>query len=308
MVRFKTMNPTEQLDLIQRLCPCCGVDPATTPLGVCCNNMDLADLGAGYVMYFKMIIFFGVIWVFYLVINAVKVLANTKKGYCTSKDNLVFKANSTEPELQYIKNGLPPCSLDWVTLHSQANYGIMNVDTDEKTFVLLFFIAYWFFLSICKQWLKKTNKQIDNSNDTPSDWTLIVRGLPSDEPAEQIKANFEAFGANGKEVAYVKKVNIAYNCEEYVKKFEKINKKKREMKLMQVKEHAKAMERMKERLEKDEKKDDKKSGKEFFAKRPDKKDYSPEFQKKFEQLAQETAEVGDDDSVERDEANHLEQS
>jgi hypothetical protein len=247
--------------------------------------MDLADLGAGYVMYFKMIIFFGFIWVFYLVINVVKLIANTKAGYCTSNDNLVF-SNSTSNEMQYLKAGLAPCSLDWVTIHSQANYGIMNVDSTEKSLMLVFFIIYWIFLAVCKEWLKRTNKQIDVNNDTPSDWTIIVRGLPKDESAEQIKANFEAFGALGKEVCYVKKVNIAYNCEEYVKKFEKVNKRKREMKVLQMKEHSKAMERLKERMTKEGK-----AGAEYTAKKPDKKDFSPEFQKQFEDLAQESNEV-----------------
>lgn len=276
------MSAAEQLEVINRLCPCCGVDPVYEPLGLCCNNMDLADLGAGYVMYFRMIIFFSGIWVFYLVINVIKVAANVKSNYCVSVGSL-----ATTNSKNYTSAGYPACTFDWISSHSVANYGIVEVDNTEKTWVLLFFIAYWVFLSLCKAWLKNTNKAIDINNDTPSDWTLIVRNLPKDEPAEQIKANFEAFGALGREACPVKKVNIAFNCESYVKKLTEVNKDKRLMKLLQVKELPAAKKRMEERLTKGGAKDASASNK-----TPAIKDFSPEFQKKFEVMKESSTEVG----------------
>jgi hypothetical protein len=281
------MNAQEQIDMINRLCPCCGVDPTYHPLPICCDNMEFADLGAGYVMYFRMITFFSGIWLFYLLINVIKVFANVRGDYCTSKNTVSSLAvNSSSNALMYTKLSLPICSLDWVTSHSVANYGTLIADGTEKSWVMVFFIAYWAFLSLCKAWLKKTNKQIDINNDTPSDWTLIVRNLPKDEPAEQIQANFEAFGALGREVCQVKKVNIAFNCESYVKKHAQVNKKKREMKLLQVKETTQAKATMAARFEKEGVKDEA-----AFARSPAIVDYSPEFQKRFEVIKEESNEV-----------------
>lgn len=278
------MTPAEQFELVQRLCPCCGVDPVSTKLGVFCNNMDLADLGAGYVMYFRMIIFFSGIWCFYLLINIIKMSANIGHSYCTTASKLGDFTGGDA--VAYVAKGYPACSSDWITVHSVANYGIMNVDGGEKSWVMIFFIVYWAFLSLCKVWLKSANQQIDVNNDTPSDWTLMVKGLPPDETAEQIQANFEAYGALGKEPCFIKKVNIAYNCEEYVMMFAEVNKKKREMKLMQVKELAQAKETMRARLNKGGKDD-----KQFLDKNPDKTDYSQDFQNKFEDITQRSIQV-----------------
>ena len=272
------MNAQDQIELIDRLCPCCGVDPVYHPLSICCDNMDLADLGAGYVMYFRMIIFFSGIWIFYLIINVIKVIANLRGSGC--------KLGGIDSP--YLTMGLPACSADWITVHSIANYGIILVDTTEKSWVLIFFIAYWAFLSMCKAWLKRTNKLIDISNDTPSDWTIIVRNLPKDEPVEQIQANFEAFGALGRHVCPVKKVNLAFNCESYVKKHTEVNKKKRDMKLLQVKELSQAKAKMAARLDKQGVKN-----KADFAKRVPISDYSPEFQKKFESIKVESSELNE---------------
>lgn len=269
--------------MINRLCPCCGVDPEFTPLGLSCDNMELADLGAGYVMYFKMCIFFGIVMLVFAGINIIKVIANMKGGNCVYNKSEI--AGSV-----YVLAGYPPCSLDWITYHSIANYSVFRVDSTEKTGILLFFLAYWLVLSGCKSWISKTNKLIDVSNDTPSDWTIVVKGLPADEPVEQIKANFEAFGALGKMHCPIKKISLAYNCREYTEMAAKVNQSKRKMKILQVKETPEARKRMEARLL--EKKDAKNQTKEDIAKmKPGKIDFSAEFQRRFEELTEETRKV-----------------
>lgn len=282
--RFRTLQPQEQLQLINRLCPCCGVDPQYTELGVTCDNLELADLGAGYVMYFKLVIFFGFLLIMFSVINVIKAISNTGKKYCvTSADGTISTGNAAN----YAAAGYPPCIRDWITVHSIANYGISNVDTQEKAWVFVFFLLYWFVLSGCKSYIKKTNKVIDINNDTPSDWTLIVKDLPKDEPAEQIKANFEAYGALGKMVCTVKKVNLAYSCSEYLQLEAKVNQEKRQMKVLQVKEMPTALKAMKEKVAKEGKKivDETKM-------KPDKTCFSPEFQAKMQKLTEDTMHVG----------------
>ena len=271
------------MHVINRLCPCCGVDPQFLELPVNCDNLDLADLGAGYVMYFKMVIFFGCIMILFSIINIIKAISNTTKGYCTTSTTTI---SSTSNAALYVLKGWPVCSFDWITAHSVANYGVMNVDSQEKTWVLIFFLFYWFTLSGLKSYIKKTNKLIDVSNDTPSDWTLIIKNLPKDEPAEQIRANFEAYGNLGKSVCPVKKVNLVYKCDEYIKLAAKVAADKRQMKTLQMKETPSAIERMKEKLKSEGKKivDEKKI-------KPDKTCFSLLFQEKARKLTDESTEV-----------------
>ena len=280
--KFRQLTPQEQALIIHRLCPCCGVDPESEPLPLCCDNMELGDIGAGYVLYFKLCILFGFIMLVFSVINAIKLIANLKGGYCIS--------DTSKTVNPYLGLGYVVCNLDWITIHSIANYGVMNVDGAEKDWILVYFLVYWLALSFCRAYLTRTNKTIDNVNDTPSDWTIMVKGLPIDEPVEQIKANFETFGALGKMVCKIKKISLAYNCEEYNDLFEKVTKRKREMKLLQVKETPQAIDRMKKRLESDpnRKKDEKLD---FVKFKPDKKDYSPEFLKSFEEISEESRKV-----------------
>lgn len=131
------MTPEEQMQVINRLCPCCGVDPQSIDLPVGCDNMDLADLGAGYVMYFKMVIFFGIIMILFSIISVIKAISNSTKGYCTTSTSSVSISSNAAI---YPLKGWQVCSFDWITAHSVANYGVMNVDSQEKTWVLIFFL------------------------------------------------------------------------------------------------------------------------------------------------------------------------
>ncbi len=176
-------------------------------------------MGSGYVLYFKMVIFFGGISVFFCLINVIKAISNISKGFCKSDQKA------------YLLLG-HQCVRDWVTVHSVVNYSIFAEDTTEKAWMLVFWIVYALVLSICKVYIKRTNKSVDVMNDTPADWTLMVKGMPQSEPIEAIKRNFEQYGAPpGKNIpCYVKKINRAYNLDEYLKQEKKVNKLKTELK------------------------------------------------------------------------------
>ena len=212
-------SPEEQAALLNSLCPCCGVDPNFTPFALCCDNMELADMGSGYVLYFKMVIFFGCISVFFCLINVIKAASNVSKGYCSTSQD-------TYNALGHV------CVRDWVTVHSVVNYNIFVEDKTEKAWMLVFWIAYTLTLSVCKVFIKRTNKTVDNTNDTPADWTLMVKGMPPSESLEAIKLNFERFGAPQSKnmTCHVKKINRAYKLDEYLKQEKKVNKLKTDLK------------------------------------------------------------------------------
>jgi lipid-A-disaccharide synthase-like uncharacterized protein len=212
-------SPQEQATLLNSLCPCCGVDPNFTPYSLSCDNMELADMGSGYVLYFKLVIFIGCLSILFCLINVIKAISNISKGFCSN----------TQQVYNYLGH---VCVRDWVTVHSVVNYNMFEEDSTEKAWMLVFWIFYTLGLSVCKIYLKRTNKSVDIMNDTPGDWTLMIKGMPVSEPEEVIKKNFEAFGApEAKKITcYVKKINRAYNLDEYLKQEKTVNKLKTELK------------------------------------------------------------------------------
>lgn len=253
--------------------------------------MELSELGAGYVMFFKLVIFFGGILIVFSVINIIKAIANFGGSWCISESE--YKAMSTSSSIgslpktiNYVLLDLPVCNEDWVTVHSIANYGVFIVDEAEKSWMMIALLAYWFVLAICKHYIDATNKEIDRKSDLPSDWTLMVRGLPPDESIADIKNNFEMYGTLGKMPCPVKKISMAYRCSEYEELAKKVDLKKRQMKKQQLLEMAAAI-KVKEEKDSKAQKDEVKSK----VGKPDIKDFSADFQKKFEALSEQTREV-----------------
>jgi hypothetical protein len=295
---FRQLNATEQAAVIQRLCPCCGVDPESKPLSLCCDNMDLADLGAGYVMYFKLVIAFGLIMIVACVPSFFKLSRTVSGNECLSESDL------SNPTLllknTYYLYGMARkdmnviCTKDWITVHSIANYG-WSKDTTERDWSVFLVLLYWVILSFIKTYIKRTNKTIDVKNDTPSDWTLMVSNLPPDEPAETIAKNFQESGSNGGVPCYVSKVNFAYKTEEFDKLAVEVDKLKRECKSLQVIEMPRALEKAKARIQaKESAQDPEKKAKEEVAPKkitPKLDDFSPELKKKVELAAEKGREV-----------------
>ena len=177
-------------------------------------------MGAGYVVYFKMVTFFGIIITLFVLINFIKIISNIRGTQCSGG---IYA-------FQY-----QPCVKDWITVHSVANYGIQKEDGTEKGWVLVYWIAYSMALSVCKLYIKSTNKEVDKLNDTPSDWTMMVSGMPVVESEESIRQNFEAFGHINMRCD-VKKVNRAYKLDEFLKKEASMNQVRNELKKLKDEE------------------------------------------------------------------------
>ena len=119
-VAFKKMDLNQQMESLNRLCPCCGIDPENKPLSIFCPNMELVDLGEGYVLYFKMLIYFGLLSIVFYGIGIYKVIVNLRGDGCS-----VNAVSISGSDLQrFSSENLPPCHSDWVNPHSIANYGI----------------------------------------------------------------------------------------------------------------------------------------------------------------------------------------
>lgn len=165
------MDLEQQMEIFNRLCPCCGVDSENEPLSIFCDNMELADLGEGYVLFFKMMIYFGIIGILFYGINVYKLIVNFNGGLCTNRP----------PELTgsdiktFGKNKIPPCFNDGINPHSIANYGVDKIDVVERCLMVGFLSFFWLSMAIVYHIVLKISRTIDEQTDTPSDWTLWVK-------------------------------------------------------------------------------------------------------------------------------------
>ena len=194
---------------MNRLCPCCGSVSEVKPLKVTCKNTELADIGSGYVMFFKLITWYAGLMLVFAIIAVVKAIANANGDGCLSTADL---PPNSDP---YTSASLPVCVKDWVSVHSVANYGIFKTDESELLWMMMVLIVNWVVLSAFHQLVGVTAKQAEKLSDTPSDWTVMVKGLPDDENEDHITRNFEAYGTMGTLPCKVKKVCLAYNSSEY---------------------------------------------------------------------------------------------
>ena len=238
------MDLEQQIEAFNRLCPCCGVDSENEPLSICCDNMELADLGEGYVLFFKLMIYFGVIALFFYGINIYKLVVNIQGDLCTNRP----------PELggsdlkTFGKDKIPPCFNDFINPHSIANYGLDKIDVVERSLMVAFLGFFWLAMALVYHKVLQISRHIDEQNDTPSDWTLMVvsthqfKHLPVDEDEKTTMNNLQQdpiFTKNSE--LQIKKVVLAYNLEEYLKIFNEVSKKKIQVKKMQFKENKEKM-------------------------------------------------------------------
>lgn len=184
-------------------------------------------------------IYFGIIGLFFYGINVYKVIVNFQGTNCTQRPPDLMGSDLKT----FGTKERPPCFNDWINPHSIANYGIERVDTVERSLMVAFLGVFWVSLALVYHRVLKVSKLIDETNDTPSDWTLMVaspyqiKNLPTDEDEQAIIDNLQrdqVFTQNSD--LKIKKVSIAYNLDEYLKLSEKVNEKKMLVKKMQYKE------------------------------------------------------------------------
>ena len=217
----------EQTAALQRVCMVTGVDPEFKPFAVCADNFSFKDIGNGYVMFFKLISLMVFAFIVFAIMNIFKVVKNLDGAACFSE-----------------------CSRDWITVPSSANYqllGVFAVDTNERTWMFVFFVAFWLYLAGIKVYFRKLDKEIDAKTDVPSDWTLRVSGLPKDESADDIKKYFERnFQSDN---IQVHKVSLTYHIEEYKEQEKKVLEFRKEIRGEQIKEMEIYFQKQKEELD-----------------------------------------------------------
>lgn len=225
---FMNLSLSQQKLKLGQLCPCCGLDTEIADFSFCCDPHQLSDFGSGYVLLFILMKFLGILMLVLTVVNAFKVYRNLSSNYC-------FSAN--DPIIQIIGNGLNLCIQDWITVHSIANYGLTVVDTWDKWIMVIYLILQNCFISAYGVYSKGEQIKIDQINDTPSDWTVMVMNIPSTESDNDIINQMEMISAVHQFTVLpkVEKINSTYKIEAFAKLSEEILNKKKELKLTELK-------------------------------------------------------------------------
>ena len=159
------LEPTlqQQKAQLERLCPCCGLDPNVTPHGICCDIQEFADYGSCYVMFFSIEKVCFLICLILALLNIYKIQANLNGDACVSSSN---------PIVNIILQTTQICIEDWITSHSVANYG--KQDNADKLIMIGFFVLMVLVVGFFQAYLGKLASVTDNNNDVPSDWTVVV--------------------------------------------------------------------------------------------------------------------------------------
>lgn len=153
----------QQKQQLERLCPCCGLDPQVKPLPLCCDILQLADQGTGYILFFSLQNLGALICLVLALVNIYKIIANLRGEACFKVDDPIFRGILVASNV---------CISDWITVHSVANYG--KQDTLDKLLMVLFLVIMLLLLGLYVRKFRKLASIADVGNDVPSDWTVVV--------------------------------------------------------------------------------------------------------------------------------------
>lgn len=163
------------------ICHCCGLveEPDSHNISSAENPYTYRAAGAGYVMFFKLNVVNLVIIGLLCIVNIYKLLVNLFGGYCVSIDS----ASSSYKD----NTALPVCYLDWVTIHSAANYGVTNIDYAERYLLLIMFFTHSFFLAAGNYYISYIAEWIDGRDLNASDYAVLIKGVANEYFTEKNK-------------------------------------------------------------------------------------------------------------------------
>lgn len=200
--------------------------------------MQLAEIGEGYVLYFKLIIYVGWFAVIFFAINIYKTAVNFMGSYC------IARPTNQQPDTTLSDASADPqCFIDWITPHSIANYGVRNIDMAERAMMVIYLGIFWGALALFYHLVMKIDGVIDCKNDTPSDYTLLVASfyqitdLPVEHDSEAIKKHLEGSQTfKGGEDVEITKISQVFRIEKYITLVSKIKAQKKIMRRLQIAE------------------------------------------------------------------------
>jgi len=181
-------------------CEDCGLPIKNTLFPLCTPRLELAELGAGFPLFYEYMFFCGVLLAFLFSIVGVYGLVANKKG-------LLCNYLKDHPE--------DPCNGGLF-----IEFSLGNRDSEDSlqisSILNLAFVGIGVILSCYYRKIQtETEHKANMGTNTPSDYAIIVKNIPSTETAQSIKAFFEEKGRENSKTS-VKKVIMSYHIASYV--------------------------------------------------------------------------------------------
>lgn len=195
MLRLKEKFNQDGEDL-DDFCPCCHFPHEGELFPLCCNQEELAELGAGFSLYYSM----GKWLVTALILTFV-----VAGGYCMYRN---YDAANMSDET--IKS-------NWILRGSLANYGDIEPSILEPILHLVVITLLLVLHTVVSIRHEQLETQLDLEEITPSDFTLEVSNLPKQGVTDQELTDYMQFaGSNMGKKCTVVKINWAYQIHHFV--------------------------------------------------------------------------------------------
>ncbi|CAD8158550.1 unnamed protein product [Paramecium pentaurelia] len=189
------------------ICPCCKQQIEKTQIDFQRDEMAFSFLGSGYPLYFNFIkCCLMIVGVLFLTSGQYQLVSNLTSNDC---EDLVVQVQHRYKEVQkedsWSEQVHNYCLNDWIARSSLANKRFQSILTELPHY---FNFSSVIFILIIIFFFRKSQLIIDNDCDikenTPSDYTLIVKDIPKDCKQQQLKEFFEnKFNVEVMEVDYI---------------------------------------------------------------------------------------------------------
>lgn len=155
-----------------KVCNCCGYADEHEGNNIKSfeNPYSYRAGGAGYVMFFKLNVVNLAVIGSLCVVNIYKLLVNIFGGYCVSAEDTTTTSYKDSGDL-------PVCYIDWVTIHSAANYGVKNIDYAERYLLLIMFLINSIYLAAGNYYISYIADWIDGRDLNASDYAVLIKGV-----------------------------------------------------------------------------------------------------------------------------------
>lgn len=160
-------------------CPCCNRRAKLEKIKLNEGVSQIGNLGAGYVLFFKMNVMVNFINIFNLLASLYPIIRNSLSTSCKKE------ADSIGVTTYAKSSSLPNCHLDFTSITSLANYNVLAWDIIERVLLLLSMFTVVIMSCFWRISIKTISDKYESRADGPEDWTLLLKNI-APEHAQKI--------------------------------------------------------------------------------------------------------------------------
>lgn len=160
-------------------CPCCNRRAKTENIKLNEGVSQIGNLGAGYVLFFKMNVMVNFINIFNLLVCLYPIIRNSLSSSCKKESDSIGVTTYA------MSSSLPNCHLDFTTITSLANYNILTWDIIERLLLLLGMLIVVLMSCFWRISIQHISDKYESRADGPEDWTVLLKNI-APEHAQKI--------------------------------------------------------------------------------------------------------------------------